>query len=369
MPVRNALPYLDRAIESILSQTFKDFEFVILDDGSDDGSLERLYYWAARDDRIRIVEGTRNRGPVGSSNLVVAHSRAPIVARMDADDISARHRLQWQIEVMRSYPDAALVGPVWEGIDRQDRVVREPDVSTLEANGFAAPFAHGSIMFRRDAFEKAGGYRPGCEYWEDLDLYLRIARHGRVLVIPQPLYRHRFSETSTRLTSRRRKVEEAVDLMFRCRAAYERGEDYEPLLAEHGRQGGPRKLHPYTFLSVGFITLWSGLRPPALKRLLQAGDLRLNAETFKALVWASWAAVSPLSLRKVMRTLLARRNRRAAPRYATVAVCEWRPSLLMRVRQEPGFSVPAPARREDIAGPSRTGAATPAPAHSDCLES
>jgi glycosyltransferase involved in cell wall biosynthesis len=369
MPVKNALPYLDRAVESILGQTFGDFEFVILDDGSDDGSLERLYHWASRDDRIRIVEGSRSRGPVGSSNLVVAHSRAPIIARMDADDISAPHRLQWQIEVLHSYPDAALVGSVWEGIDRQDRLVREPDVSTLEANGFAAPFAHGSIMFRRDAFERAGGYRPACEYWEDLDLYLRMARHGQVLVIPQPLYRHRFSEISTRLTSRRREVEEAVDLMFRCRAAYERGEDYEPLLAERGLEPGSRKLHPYAFLSLGFITLWSGLRPPALKRLLRTGDLGLNSQTMKALVWASWAAVSPLSLRKVMRARLARRNRSAASRFETMAVCEWRPSRVLRARQEPGFSVPAPGRREDIADPVRIGAATPAPVRIDCPES
>src|SRR4051812_2927463 len=172
MPVRNALPYLDRAVESILAQTHDDFEFVILDDGSNDGSSESLRRWAVRDRRIRLVEGGGTRGPVGSSNFVVGQGRAPIVARMDADDIAHPDRLQCQLAVLARRRDAVLVGSVWEGIDRRGRVVREADLSTLGCPGFAAPFAHGSIMFRRDAFEAAGGYRAARPYWEDLDLYL-----------------------------------------------------------------------------------------------------------------------------------------------------------------------------------------------------
>ena len=165
-------------------QTWTDFEFVILDDGSDDDSLEILHRWAERDARIRVVEGGRSRGPVGSSNLVVAHSRAPIVARMDADDVATPDRLERQLQALDRNPDAVLVGSVWEGIDRQGRVVRDPDLSALFANRFAAPFAHGSIMFRRSAFDKVGGYRRACEFWEDLDLSLRMARHGRFSSCP-----------------------------------------------------------------------------------------------------------------------------------------------------------------------------------------
>lgn len=343
MPVKNALPYLDRAIESILGQTFRDFEFVILDDGSDDGSLEILRRWAQRDSRIRLVEGGRNRGPVGSSNFVVEQSRAPIVARMDADDIAAPDRLQRQLEVLERHREAVLVGSLWEGIDRQGRVVREPDLATLFSNAVAAPFAHGSIMFRREAFDRAGGYRPASRYWEDLDLYLRMARQGRILVIPHPLYRHRFAETSTRLTSRRRDVEEAVDLMFRCRAAYENGKSYEELLIRP-RASGPCRLHPYVFLSLGFISLWSGSRPHALGRLLWEGALRADAATAKALVWAFWADLSPLSLRAVMRMLLRRRNRRAAARLDSATLYEWRrPLALPRRHEAEGGFVPVPA--------------------------
>ena len=217
MPVRNALPHLDAAVASLLCQTHADFELIVRDDDSTDGSRERLRVWASRDPRIRLHEGSRRLGPAGSSNWVVEQARAPIVARMDADDVAHPDRLRRQLGLLERRPDAVLVGSLWEGIDRHGRVVRAPDLSSLSAIRFSAPFAHGSIMFRREAFRRAGGYRAVCDYWEDLDLYMRMAGQGRVLVIPEPLYRHRYSETSTRLTSRRPAVERAVDLMFRCR--------------------------------------------------------------------------------------------------------------------------------------------------------
>ena len=187
-------------------------------------------------------------------------------------------------------------------------------------------------MFRRPAFDKVGGYRRACEFWEDLDLSLRIARHGRILVVPRALYRHRFAETSTRLTSARQKVEEAVDLMFGCRAAYRRGVDYELVLARRSRTGPPRKIHPYVFLSLGFITLWSGLRPPALSSLLRRGDVRPNGESVKALIWTAWASLSPLSLRAVMRVLLRWRNLRAARRLGETELWVWSPTLPQKAR-------------------------------------
>ncbi len=322
MPVRNALPYLDAAVESILRQSYSDFEFIIRDDDSSDGSRERLREWAAKDPRIRLFEGERSLGPAGSSNWVVAQARAPIVARMDADDIAHPERLRRELQTLEENPDAVLVGSVWEGIDRQGRVVREPDLSSVRSRGFAAPFSHGSIMFSREAFERTGGYRAECDFWEDLDLYIRMASIGRVLVLAEPLYQHRFSETSTRLTSRRADVEAAVDLMFRCRSAHERGEDYTPLL-EAGRERNLERLNPNTFLSLGFITLWSGLRPTALSRMFRRGDLHLDSTTAKALVWALWATASPRTLRYVMRRLLRSRSERARKELGGRTVFDW----------------------------------------------
>jgi glycosyltransferase involved in cell wall biosynthesis len=321
MPVRNALPYLDAAVESILSQTHRNFEFVIRDDDSTDGSRERLRYWAAQDSRIRLYEGEACLGPANSSNWVVAQANADIVARMDADDVSHPQRLAREAAILAANPDAALIGSVWEGIDRSGQIVREPDFSTVRAAGFAAPFAHGSIMFRRAAFEAVGGYRVECDFWEDLDLYIRMAGTGRVLVVAEPLYQHRFSDTSTRLTSRRPRVEAAVDLMFRCRRAHNAGEDYTPLL--HAPRDPDRKLSPDTFLSLDFITLWSGLRPRTLSRILQRGRVGLDATTAKALVWSVWAMASPQTLRQVMRVMLRKRSAEAHAALQGRSVFEW----------------------------------------------
>jgi GT2 family glycosyltransferase len=360
------MPYLDEAVRSILAQSHADFEFVILDDGSDDGSRERLRFWAAADSRIRLIEGERSLGPVGSSNLVVERALAPIVARMDSDDVSAPDRLERQLALLERDPQAVLVGSVWEGIDRHGRKVREADCSKVGDDGFAAPFAHGSVMFRREAFRRAGGYRIETAYWEDLDLYLRMAAQGRVLVVSRPLYRHRFSETCTRLTSSLAAVEEAVDLMFRCRAAFERGEDYQRLLVPSAARPQPARLHPYTFLSMGFISLWSGHRPRSLRRLLSRGALRPDLVTVKALVWAGWAAVSPRSLRKVMQILLRLRNQRAARRHHG-EVAEWRPRL-RPARGRPLSGSPAEPAGNN-AGLSPGGGARPAIARGDCRES
>lgn len=354
MPVKNALPYLDAAVESILGQSHSDFEFVIRDDHSTDGSLERLRHWASKDNRIRLFEGNRSLGPAGSSNWVVQQARAPIVARMDADDIALPRRLEKELEVLDAHPDAVLVGSVWEGIDRRGRVVREPDISTVRTRGFAAPFSHGSIMFRRAAFEESGGYRPECDFWEDLDLYLRMAPLGRVLVIAEPLYQHRFSETSTRLTSRRAEVESAVHLMFQCRSAFEQGQDYTPLLKE-ARPPEGSKLNPSTFLSIGFITLWSGLRPTTLSRILKRGRLRADKATAQALLWAFWASASPGTLRFVMRRLLRARSAKTRKDLQGQTVFEW---PVQGLRSRPESAEPSLDRADHMPGVSR-GAANP----------
>src|SRR5918999_36253 len=101
MPVYNALPFLDDSVNSILTQTLRDFEFVILDDASTDGSVQRLREWAARDKRIQLHESNERLGLSRSSNAVVAKARASIVARMDADDIAHPDRLRRQWDIIK----------------------------------------------------------------------------------------------------------------------------------------------------------------------------------------------------------------------------------------------------------------------------
>ncbi len=224
MPVHNALPYLDEAVRSILGQSYSNFEFVILDDASTDGTTQRLREWAERDSRIRLHEGERNLGPAASSNFVVEQARTALIARMDADDVSHPERLRDQVSLLRSQPDVGLVGSLCEILDGRGRVVRGPDEWRLDSQSWFAPFPHGSIMFRRDIFDRIGGYREQCVFWEDQDLFLRVARETRILTIGRPLRQHRHSQISTILAQGQDRVERAVDLMYRCLERLDGGE-------------------------------------------------------------------------------------------------------------------------------------------------
>lgn len=315
MPVRDLAPFVDASIRSILDQSFRDFEFVILDDGSADGTTQILRDWQARDSRIRLFEGETPRGPAGSSNFVVAHARGEIIARMDGDDIAHPDRLRRQLEALDRDPQACLVGTLWEGIDEKGRRVRPRDRSRLARFSAAAPFPHGSIMFRREAFERAGGYRAAADFWEDLDLYGRMARQGSLIVLPVALYQHRASGLSTRLTSERGAVEASVDRMYR--QALGRG-------AASGRRG---RMLPRVFVSLGSTYVWAGRRPRMLRRLLRRADLRLDTESAAILAWALWGAASPRTLRFCLAAAVRWRDRRMERRFADEAPVRWTPAL------------------------------------------
>ncbi len=319
MPVRNALPYLDEAVRSILAQTHRNFEFVILDDGSTDGSGEALAGWAGRDARIRLFQLEESLGPVGSSNFVMEKARHDLVARMDADDVCCATRIERQIAVIRANADAVLVGCLWEGIDAEGRKVRPCNRWRLAHPGVFAPFPHGSILVRRDAVMRAGGYSPESEYWEDADLYVRLAQQGRLLVIADPLYLHRASALSTRLKSDEQRVEHAVDQMYRTLGGF-----------AHGRGDAGGRILPKVFVSIGSTRLWSGASPGVLRRLWRRGDLRLDAHSFSVLAWALWGALLPGSLRWVLRSLARIRDRKVRSRFRGGCAHEWRPTSTAR---------------------------------------
>jgi glycosyltransferase involved in cell wall biosynthesis len=323
MPVYNALPHLDGAVRSILDQTHRDFAFVIYDDGSTDGSTERLREWESKDPRIRLFEGERNLGPVGSSAFVVEHSAAPLVARMDADDLCSPDRLERQLQVLRDHPKAGLVGTLFDVIDERGRRIRGPDLWRLTRKSPFVPFAaHGSIMFRRSVFDQVGGYRAECEYWEDQDLVVRMAQVTEVMVIPSALYQVRQWTKSTRVVSGTEQVENAVDLMYRAVARLEQGQGYDDLLRT-GTQ--PARVDPRVFISAGSIVLWAGGCPQLFSRLLKRGRLKFDMRTLSALVWTSWAALNPTSLRVFMGLLLRIRNRRSSGMVANETPLRWSP--------------------------------------------
>ena len=307
MPVHNALPHLDAAVRSILTQSFSDFEFLIYDDASTDGSLDRLRHWAASDGRIKLFEGKRQLGPALSSRFIAEKATCALVARMDADDLAHPDRLLRQVELLQTDPEIGLVASLCDVIDGDGRHLRKPEYWRLARASNFAPFPHGSMTYRHEIYERSGGYRAESEYWEDQDLILRMAALARVAIIPEALYQNRLTLGSTRVTSDHERVERAVDLMYRSMASYEQQGEYEALVAPGAAR--PAKFDPRVFIASGSLTLWAGGRPKVLRRLLARGRLRPDLRTLVALVWATWADLSPGSLRTVLKMLLRSRNR------------------------------------------------------------
>ncbi len=326
MPVHNALPHLDAAVRSILDQTYRDFELVIYDDASTDGSTERLRELAQQDRRIRLFEGERNLGPVGSSAFIVEHSSALLIARMDADDLSHPERLQQEIDLLRNNPRAGLVGTLFDVIDGRGRRIRGPDYWRLTRKSPFVPFAaHGSIMFRRDIFDRAGGYRAECEYWEDHDLVVRMAAIAEVLVIPAPLYRVRMWTKNTRASSDPERIENAVDLMYRSVDRLEQGRRYDDLLHAPPE---PHRIDPRVFMAATSLRLWAGGRPRFFRRLLKRGRLGADMRSLSALVLTAWAQTNPSTLRAFLRLFLKSKNLLARSVAKSSRPVQWSPPLV-----------------------------------------
>lgn len=205
MSVFNNAPYLSTAIESILTQTFRDFEFLIVNDGSTDDSAAIIDRFAAADHRIRAIHQS-NRGLIYSLNLLIAEARAPLIARMDGDDIALPTRFERQIAYLRANPDIGVLGTGADTIDengqpgrrRFDNVTNpEAVVADLE-NG--PPLCHPSVVMRRDIVRSVGGYHAAYLHCEDYDLWLRLSEITRMTSLPERLilYRQSASQVSNR---------------------------------------------------------------------------------------------------------------------------------------------------------------------------
>ena len=328
MPVRNAMPHLDAAITSILDQTHTDFELVIGDDASSDGSSERLEWWAERDPRIRLMGREIPSGPAGSSNWVAFAARAPLIARMDADDVSHRERLARQFAVLADNPDASMVASTWIGIDAEGRTVRYPDVAGLvRFDRFKRPFAHGSVMMRRAAFERVGGYREQCDFWEDTDLFIRMPGEGDVLIMREPLYRYRYTTGSNRLHADQLRFERQLALQFACRTADRSGGGYEAVLAKHKQAptGGHRVSDARVFQGRATIEAWAGTRSSALTDWLRRGRVAHLWRDRAAIAFLIWAFVEPRSLRAVLRSRSNLANRKAKTTLGGADFVRWAP--------------------------------------------
>jgi glycosyltransferase involved in cell wall biosynthesis len=211
MPVRNCAAYLALALESLARQSFEDFEIIVVDNGSSDETPEILRAWSRREPRLRAFRLTRP-GLARSLNLAASKARAPLLARLDGDDIALPHRLAAQVAAMRSRPSLGLLGSAVELIDSRGRRIGAIDrpVGDAELNAFqrdGCGFVHSSVMMRREAFTAAGGYRKGLNVAEDYDLWLRMAEQCEIANLPDRLVRYRVHRESS---TARKPIRQAV---------------------------------------------------------------------------------------------------------------------------------------------------------------
>lgn len=217
MPVYNAEPFVGPAIESVLKQTFTDFEFIIINDGSTDSSTEVLRRYDDMDERIRLVE-QRNQGITPTLNRGVALARGKYIARMDADDICLPERFQLQVDYLDAHSSCVLVGGNVEPIDQDGKTIQLDDKrfgkyvrgmnfpqehdaieERLLTAGWA--FMHPTVMMCREAVTRVGGYNPKIKDAEDVDLFIRLAEIGRVANLPDTLLKYRYHDTQISSTS------------------------------------------------------------------------------------------------------------------------------------------------------------------------
>lgn len=189
LPVRDGAPFLREALESVLAQTLADFELVVVDDGSEDETPAILD--EIGDARVHVLRQER-LGLVAALNRAVAEARAPLLARMDADDVALPERLDRQVAYLDARPRVALVVVGVETIGGETAIVLPDDDAALRRRLLLRnPFAHGAVAVRAEAVERAGGYRADYGANEDYDLWRRIARDWKLGAVPEILYRYR----------------------------------------------------------------------------------------------------------------------------------------------------------------------------------
>jgi glycosyltransferase involved in cell wall biosynthesis len=241
MPIYNAARFAREAVQSILRQSFGDFEFIIVDDGSTDQTAAILQELAAQDGRIRVISQP-NMGAAAAANRAISEARGEFLARMDGDDIALPRRLERQADYLAAHPQCVAVGSRMMLIDEAGLPLyelpwticghKQIDLALMKG-GWS--IAQPSCMFRTADVIAAGAYQPDLSLHEDLDLFLRLAERGHLENLPEVLLLYRQSMGS--LTWVEGPTSSKVVHSILCAACRRRG------LKEPSRLSGEAKPH------------------------------------------------------------------------------------------------------------------------------
>lgn len=204
LPAYNAQRFLPEAIRSILEQTYREFELLIVDDGSTDDTLEIARRLAAGDSRIRVI-AAEHSDLAGALNRGIAEARYEWIARMDADDIAHPERFARQLAAAQAQPEVLVWGAFARHINSAGRVLGVSRTGPTTVSEYQQLLAAGQDIFvihptwlaRRQAILQAGGYDPSLNACEDLDLLDRISTAGPIVAIPEPLLDYRVHSASS----------------------------------------------------------------------------------------------------------------------------------------------------------------------------
>lgn len=225
MPVYNAGRFLREAIDSILCQTLQDFEFLIIDDGSDDDSVDIVRSYT--DPRIRLVLNEKNVGISETLNKGIALASCELIARMDADDTCNAFRLQKQYNYMVAHPGCALLS-TWARVVTEDnkfvRLERYRSQYYYYNLTFECWMYHPTIMFRREPVLEVGAY--SMRYSEDYDLFWKVSTRFEIGNLPEPLVNYRLSSTSLNTVLKKKEYDIANEQNVLRNIRFYMGDDF-----------------------------------------------------------------------------------------------------------------------------------------------
>lgn len=215
LSVHNGERFIRDAVLSLLTQTHREFELLIVDDASTDKTRDTLEELVTQDHRIRVITNATNLGLTRSLNIALRQAQDDFVARMDADDIAMPDRLEKQLAYLESHPDIDVVGTAYEWIDETDHVIGRPNVITGPDDIHRAlprtnPLLHSSVLLRRSALERVHGYEESYRRAQDYDLWLRLSRTARFANLPEVLMQKRLAKNMISFASEREQLRCAV---------------------------------------------------------------------------------------------------------------------------------------------------------------
>lgn len=198
MPVYNGEKYLSQAVESILNQTFRNFEFLIIDDCSNDQSINIIKSF--KDDRIQLEKNKRNIGQTLTLNKGLSLAKGEFIARLDQDDISNYNRLELQTDYLKKYPDVVLLGSSIKIINSDNQVMFKRKAfkdKLISYSSIDNPVPHSSAIYRKDIALQLNGYSKDYKICQDFDLWLRMANNDNIDNLDEYLVSVRFHKGQT----------------------------------------------------------------------------------------------------------------------------------------------------------------------------